>query len=140
MKRDKPLINWDDIDSIDLDEEDLPEGYRARDTAHAVESAGKSIGIGLIIAALIGVGGSIGYIEYKEYRVDQATVIAVQRMRETAERERQRIAERDIMLNKQRAEDRETRAMHARECRYWRAQYNNHKNPKIYAMVKKHCY
>lgn len=67
MGRDKPLIDWDKLENIEVDDnlgwDDLKPGYtRPEDQAGAGSIAGA-----IVVAALIIVGGWIGYQEYKEY-------------------------------------------------------------------------
>ncbi|MEP5229869.1 MAG: DUF2681 domain-containing protein [Alloalcanivorax sp.] len=144
MKDNKPLIDWDELEKIDVTHE--RPGPVADSTAKALENAGRHIGFGLILAALIGVGGWIGYIEYKAYRAERALAIEAQRIENEAakqqqamERQRQAEARRNAAIAQRNREQRQTREMHARECRYWRGKYKTLKTPEIRAMVTKHC-
>ena len=142
-EREKPLINWDDLENTHVTNIRYGED---KGTGQGMENAGRHIGLGLIFAAAIGVFGWIGYIELKEYPVRQEMAAEQQRMKIQMERQqaaderrRQQQAAQQAAINKQRAQARETRAMNARECRYWRGQYSKHKTPEIRAMVRKHC-
>jgi uncharacterized protein HemX len=146
MGRDKPLIDWDKLEDTEVENnlgwDDLKPGYkRPEDRAGAGSIAGA-----IILAAVIMVGGWVGYHEYKEYQVRQALAVAEQKLQLELERQKQAaarrravIAERNAAIEKRNQEAREVRAMNRRECRYWRGQYSKLKTPEIRTMVRKHC-
>jgi|GEM_PF-1742541 len=160
MKDNKPLMDWDDLEKIDVTHERY-EWNDPKKGSRDESSPASTIAIAIIAAAVILVGGWIGYQEYKErqrereaiaalnYFNQQAQAITEKANRDTA-RMKAEMAERRLerKLSSERGIDeiREAqlakmkRAEKKENCRYWTSQLRKSDTVGNRKMVKQYCY